>query len=165
MPSHFHSATVAAQADDRRSRGGRGQHEGSEQRQQIGAWGRARAGRPQEQRRIGRALAVPVLLDFIDRHRKRLREGHFRKPRRYADPQRAGGELDQRVAACRAQPVERLASKAGALARVAMLSAADVGQELGAAPRPAGQAVGDSRSPRPRPDLDKNCASAAAGAR
>ena len=47
------------------------------------------------------------LRDIVHRHRECLGEGDLGQPRRYADPHRPGGQLDQREAAGGVKPVQQ----------------------------------------------------------
>ena len=64
-------------------------------------------GGPGEQRFVGRGQAVPVLLDILDRHLERLREGDLGEPAGNADAHRPGGELEQGIAARGVEPVHQ----------------------------------------------------------
>ena len=71
----------------------------------ISGGGRA-AFEPSEQRPVGRREAVPDLLDAIELDAAPFGERGLGEPRRDADPQRAGDELQQRPAAGRVERVE-----------------------------------------------------------
>src|SRR5205807_4856088 len=61
---------------------------------------------PTEQRQVGRREAVPDLLDPVELDAAPVGERSLGEPRRDADPQRTGDQLQQRPAAGRVERVE-----------------------------------------------------------
>ena len=92
-----------------------GEHEGPEDR----AAGEVRpvraAGEPGEQVGIGRFDSVPHFLDLPDRRIERQGQRHPGEPRRHADAQAAGDQLEQRPAPCCVEPVEPAGDQAAHL--------------------------------------------------
>ena len=88
------------------------------------------AGEPGEQIGVGRLDGVPHFLDLPDRRIEGLGQRHPGEPRRDADAQAAGDQLEQRPAAGRVQPVEPAGDQAAHL-------------------RPAGAAQGSTTSASP----------------
>ena len=92
------------------------EHEGAKEGDvgEIGPGGAPLA--PREKRRIGRRDRVPQLLDVIDRHIERLREGLLREPRRHPDPHPAERQLEQRIAPVGVEAVEQRSKDRGRIA-------------------------------------------------
>src|SRR3546814_7353640 len=70
---------------------------------------------PVEQRLIGWRDAVPDLLNRLHIQPERLRQRGLGKPRRNADPQSAGRQLQQREPAVRLKPVQQFGHDEGRL--------------------------------------------------
>ncbi len=106
-----------------------GEHEGAEDRRVGGGRPLAPALGPGEQRQIRGPQPVPDLLHLVDIEPERLRQPGLGQPRRYADAQRPGRELEQSEAPRRIELIEHRRQRARRLRAAERRQAIDHGRQ------------------------------------